>query len=75
MRAVVLLAALLALAFASPASAAEAKKPWPIPKIGIGEQNPEMFASPYFKALKVQRWRSESQAVTTRTCTRRATRA
>jgi hypothetical protein len=54
MRAVVLLAALLALAFASPASAAEQKKPWPIPKIGIGEQNPEMFDSPYFRALDVK---------------------
>jgi hypothetical protein len=54
MRAAVLLAALLALAFASPASAAQQKKPWPIPKIGIGEQNPEMFDSPYFKALDIK---------------------
>ncbi|HKG63788.1 MAG TPA: hypothetical protein VKB28_06980 [Solirubrobacteraceae bacterium] len=53
----VLLAALLALAAAASAHAApakEAKKSWPIPVIGIGEQNPEMFASPYFKALKVK---------------------
>jgi hypothetical protein len=53
----VLLAALLALAAAASAHAApakEAKESWPIPVIGIGEQNPEMFASPYFKALKVK---------------------
>jgi hypothetical protein len=52
-----LLAALLALAVAVPAQAAparEAKKPWPIPVVGIGEQNPEMFTSPYFKALKIK---------------------
>ena len=52
-----LLIALLALAAAVPAHAApakQAKKPWPIPVIGIGEQNPEMFTSPYFKALKVK---------------------
>jgi len=50
---VVVLTALLALVAAAPASAAPAK-PWPIPKIGIGEQNPEIFASPYFKALDVK---------------------
>jgi hypothetical protein len=55
-----LLAALLTLAAAAPAAAAPAlqsapqKKQWPIPVVGIGEQNPEMFTSPYFKALKVK---------------------
>ena len=52
-----LLIALLALAAAVPAHAApakQAKKPWPIPVIGIGEQNPQMFTSPYFKALEVK---------------------
>jgi len=46
-----LLATLLALAAAAPASAAQQS---PIPVIGIGEQSPEMFASPYFKALEVR---------------------
>jgi hypothetical protein len=52
----VLLAALLALVLAAPAQAAPAKQAgkWPIPVVGIGEQNPEMFSSPYFKALKVK---------------------
>ena len=53
-----LLTVLLALAVAAPASAAPMQsappKPSPIPVIGIGEQNPEMFASPYFKALKIK---------------------
>ena len=52
-----LLIALLALAAAVPAHAApakQAKKPWPIPVIGIGEQNPEIFYSRYFTALKVK---------------------
>ena len=48
------LAALLALAVAAPASAASQKRQWPIPVIGIGEQSPAMFANPYFKALKVK---------------------
>jgi hypothetical protein len=53
-----LLATLLALAAAAPAQAAQATgsatKPWPIPVVGIGEQNPIMFSSPYFKALKIK---------------------
>ena len=53
-----LLGLLLALAVAAPASAAPAdaarKKPLPIPVIGIGEQNPEIFSSPYFSALNVK---------------------
>jgi hypothetical protein len=54
----ILIAALLALFLVAPAQAAPAKetskKAWPIPVVGIGEQNPAMFASPYFKALKVK---------------------
>ena len=53
-----LLAVLVSLAAAAPAAAAPAdaaqKRPRPIPVIGIGEQNPEMFGSPYFKALGVR---------------------
>src|SRR4029079_2824135 len=50
-----LLATLLALAAAAPAQAAQnASKPWPIPVRGIGEQNPVMFSSPYFTALKIK---------------------
>jgi hypothetical protein len=45
-----LIAAVLAALVAVPAHA----KPAPIPVIGIGEQSPEMFASPYFKALGVK---------------------
>ncbi len=48
----VLLATLLALAAAAPASAARQERP--IPVIGIGEQSPEIFASPYFKSLEVK---------------------
>ena len=48
-----LLGVLLAIAVAAPAQAAQRKQP-PIPVIGIGEQNPEMFASPYFRALGVK---------------------
>jgi len=48
-----LLGVLLAIAVAAPAQAAQRKQP-PIPVIGIGEQNPEMFASPYFRALGVR---------------------
>ena len=48
-----LLGVLLAIAVAAPAQAAQ-RKPPPIPVIGIGEQNPEMFASPYFRALGVK---------------------
>jgi hypothetical protein len=44
------LAALAALA--GPAQAAQ-RKPSPIPVIGIGEQNPAIFTSPYFRALGV----------------------
>ena len=51
----VLLAAVLALAAAAPAPAAAPKdNQRPIPVIGIGEQNPEMFSNPYFKALNVK---------------------
>jgi len=50
-----LLATLLALAAAAPAQAAQnASKPWPNPVVGIGEQNPVMFSSPYFTALKIK---------------------
>ena len=51
-----LLAVLLALAVAAPArrAGAGAEEAAPIPVIGIGEQNPEMFASPYFRALERQ---------------------
>jgi polysaccharide biosynthesis protein PslG len=53
-----LLATLLALAAAAPAQAAQAtenaNRPWPIPVVGIGEQNPVMFSSPYFTALKIK---------------------
>jgi len=49
---VLLLAALLVLVAAAPASAA--RKELPIPVIGIGEQSPEMFSNPYFTALDVQ---------------------
>jgi len=48
-----LLAAVLVLAAAAPASAAQ-KRELPIPVIGIGEQSPEIFSSPYFTALDVQ---------------------
>jgi hypothetical protein len=48
-----LLAALLVLAAAAPASAVQ-KKQLPIPVIGIGEQSPEIFSSPYFRALGVR---------------------
>jgi hypothetical protein len=52
---VLLLTALLTLAAAAPASARQASdRPWPIPTIGIGEQNPEMFASRYFKSLDIK---------------------
>jgi len=49
---VLLLATVLAavVAFATPAPARSA----PIPVIGIGEQNPEIFSSPHFKALDVR---------------------
>jgi hypothetical protein len=55
-RRVLLLAALLgAVVAAAPASAkaaqAEAPSPAPIPIIGIGDQNPAMFANPYFGRL------------------------
>ncbi len=43
----------LTLAVAAPATAAP-KKQHPIPVIGIGEQNPAMFANPYFGRLKVR---------------------
>ena len=46
------LVVLLALVAAAPGAAAAT--PAPIPKIGIGEQNPEIFSSPYFKQLKVK---------------------
>ena len=51
-----LLAVLLALAAAAPAQAAATprQEAAPIPVIGIGEQNPEMFSSPYFTALEGQ---------------------
>ena len=50
-----LLTALLVLAAAAPASAAAPRTPErPIPVIGIGEQSPEMFLSPYFSALNVK---------------------
>src|SRR5687767_13880220 len=52
-RAVLLLATLLALVVAAPAGAAKPRE-HPIPIIGIGEQSPEIFSSPYFKALKVK---------------------
>ena len=51
MRALIL-AVLLALTVAVPASARTGERP--IPKIGIGEQSPEIFMSPYFKALDVR---------------------
>jgi hypothetical protein len=53
MRAAVLLATLLALALAAPASAAAWKKDH-IPVIGIGEQSPEMFYNPNFHKLGVK---------------------
>jgi len=52
MRRALLLATLLAAAFAAPAGAAA--KPAPIPVVGIGEQSPEMFSNPYFTALGVE---------------------
>ncbi len=48
-----LLAVVLAAALAAPATAAPAKQA-PIPIVGIGEQNPEIFGSPYFTALGVK---------------------
>jgi hypothetical protein len=45
-----LMALVLALAVAAPASAKQA----PIPVVGIGEQNPAMFFNPYFKKLGVK---------------------
>ena len=54
MRAVLLLATLLAIAVAAPAHSRQAPREVVIPTIGIGEQNPEIFSSPYFKALGVQ---------------------
>jgi hypothetical protein len=53
MRRVLLLAALLAAAVAAPAQAAQTEAR-PIPVIGIGEQNPAMFSSPYFGSLGVK---------------------
>jgi hypothetical protein len=52
MRPVLLLATLLALVVAAPAGAA--KKPPPIPIVGIGEQSPDIFYNKYFKRLKVK---------------------
>jgi hypothetical protein len=52
-RAALLLSLLLAAVAAVHAGAAQAPKPAPIPVIGIGEQSPDMFASPYFKKLDV----------------------
>jgi hypothetical protein len=54
MRAVLVLATVLALVVAAPAAPAAAKKPAPIPVVGIGEQSLEMFWSPYFKKLRVK---------------------
>jgi hypothetical protein len=51
-RALVLSIALVAI-LAAPAAAAPPKQN-PIPVIGIGEQNPAMFANPYFKRLGVK---------------------
>jgi hypothetical protein len=51
-RRALLLATVLAAVLAAPAGAAE--RPAPIPIIGIGEQSPEIFSSPYFKALEVE---------------------
>jgi hypothetical protein len=51
-RGVLLIATLLALVVAAPAGAA--KKPAPVPVVGIGEQSPEMFQSKYFKRLGVK---------------------
>jgi hypothetical protein len=48
-RALLLLAVLAAAALPATARAAN-----PIPKIGIGEQRPEMFANPYFKKLDIK---------------------
>jgi len=56
-RAVLAIVAALALVLAVPAQAGQKAKPTrpaPIPVIGIGEQNPQMFSSPYFKALGVK---------------------
>ena len=60
MRRILLLAALLGAAVAvAPASAAPraqaaAPAPAPIPIIGIGDQNPAMFANPYFGRLNIR---------------------
>jgi hypothetical protein len=53
-RRALVLAVLLAAAVAAPAQAKQAAKPSPIPIVGIGEQNPAMFASPYFGALNIR---------------------
>ena len=55
MRIALLLAWLLAAAVAAPvAQARKAAEPAPVPIIGIGEQSPEMFASPHFTALGIK---------------------
>jgi hypothetical protein len=53
-RAVLLLATLLALVVAAPANAGQSARQVPFPIVGIGEQSPEMFANPYFTALEVK---------------------
>ena len=49
--------ALAALAVPAQAGRSAPKKLAPIPVIGIGEQNPQIFSNPYFKALGVKQVR------------------
>jgi hypothetical protein len=55
-RPALVIAVLVLAALATPAEARPPakKKPAPIPTIGIGDQSPAMFSSPYFKALHVK---------------------
>jgi hypothetical protein len=48
-----LLAALVAVVPAQAAKSKQSSKLAPIPVVGIGEQSPDMFTNPYFKALHV----------------------
>ena len=54
MRRALLLATVLAALVAVGGGMASAAKPAPIPVIGIGEQNPEIFSSRHFRALDVE---------------------
>jgi hypothetical protein len=53
-RVVLVIACALAAVVAAPAAHGAKKKTPPVPIVGIGEQSPEMFFNPHFRALKVK---------------------